>query len=225
MALVRLGHKYDFRDLLDSVVERITLDNPKTLAEYDIIVADGAKHIAVYPGMHFDLTVLARENNILSALPSLYYRATLMGLVSGTRLLDCHPDVLGQERLLNGVSRPDGTLASLSPVDLHRCIQGREKLLHAPYQEGKTLGWLRGWDGTACVAVQCVQERVSILLSCLNRIGLRCFTVLPPDTLQEMCPECRSRVHELFQAGRKKMWEDLPGYFGLPPWDELKNDL
>ncbi|KAJ7350461.1 hypothetical protein DFH08DRAFT_695648 [Mycena albidolilacea] len=212
-ALIRLGRKYDFRDLLDSAVDRVVQDSPKTLAEYDALVGDGAwslKHIVAHSGLRFDLAVLAEENNILSALPFAYYRATSLGL----------------DRLLGGITRPDGTLASLPPVHLHRCIQGREKLLHAQYRNENTYGWLRGWDGTACVgpAGQCARIREILSHKYLDTVTVRAFQKLKDGTLEHFCLGCRSRISELQEAGRKKMWEELPGYFGLPPWEELKNN-
>jgi hypothetical protein len=82
-ALIRLGRKYDFRDLLDSAVDRVVQDSPKTLAEYDALVGTWSlRHIVSYSGVRFDLAVLAEENNILSALPFAYYRAAGKGLVS-----------------------------------------------------------------------------------------------------------------------------------------------
>ena len=78
-ALIRLGRKYDFRDLLDAAVGRITFENPTTLKELDatIDVDSGryiAKRILHYPGVFYDMLTVARENNILSALPCAYYR-------------------------------------------------------------------------------------------------------------------------------------------------------
>jgi len=138
-ALIRLGRKYDFRDLLDSAVERITFENPKTLDEYDVLLNAGGKYapkrLLLYPGILFDIIILAREQNILSALPVAYYRAASCGL----------------DKLLNGIPREDGTPVFLPPVDLHRCIQGREKLINAQYKKDYTCGWLRDWDGTMCV--------------------------------------------------------------------------
>jgi hypothetical protein len=84
-ALLRLGRKYDFRDVLDSTVERITFENPKTLEEFDALPdVDGiylSTRIASYYWLEFDTPKLARENDILSALPIAYYRAAMCGLV------------------------------------------------------------------------------------------------------------------------------------------------
>jgi hypothetical protein len=58
----------------------------------------------------------------------------------------------------------------------------------------------------------------------LDAVAVRAFQKFKDGTPKHICPGCRSRISELQEAGRKKMWEELPGYFGLPPWEELKNN-
>lgn len=42
---------------------------------------------------------------------------------------------------------------------------------------------------------------------------------------KKLCHGCRQRAIDLIVAGRKKIWDELPGFFDLPPWSELENDL
>jgi hypothetical protein len=74
-----LGCKYDFRDLLDTAVERLMFENPTTLEGHDaLLTADNTyqtTRILSQPGLFYDMLTLARENNIQSALPCAYYRA------------------------------------------------------------------------------------------------------------------------------------------------------
>lgn len=77
-ALIRLGRKYDFRDLLDAAVERLMFENPTTLEGFDALLTDNryqTTRILHQPGILYDILTLARENNIQSALPCAYYRA------------------------------------------------------------------------------------------------------------------------------------------------------
>jgi hypothetical protein len=96
-ALIRLGRKYDFRDILESAVERVTFENPKTLEEYDGLILHKkytSTRIVPYRGILFDMITLARENNIVSALPCAYYRAlhthVLVRTLSRCLLLEPH---------------------------------------------------------------------------------------------------------------------------------------
>lgn len=68
-ALIRLGRKYDFRNLLDAAIEVVMLAT--TLDK----VASAPKNrcIDYYRGIEFDMLALAREHNIMLALPYAYY--------------------------------------------------------------------------------------------------------------------------------------------------------
>ncbi|KAF7370396.1 BTB domain-containing protein [Mycena sanguinolenta] len=68
-----LGRKYQFEDVLDAAVARVTAKYPTTLAEYDATTDFGT--IEGYDGIEFDMVTLLSENNIFTALPSAYYRA------------------------------------------------------------------------------------------------------------------------------------------------------
>jgi hypothetical protein len=78
-ALIRLGSKYEFPDVLESAVERLTFENPAKEENYLALIIPGkpyrATRIVHYPGIILDMITLARENDILSALPCAYYRA------------------------------------------------------------------------------------------------------------------------------------------------------
>ncbi|KAJ7787380.1 hypothetical protein B0H14DRAFT_2399617 [Mycena olivaceomarginata] len=134
-ALVRMGRKYDFRDLLDSAVARLTFENPTTIEKLDALVINGKPfphiptRIVRYRGWMMDVITLARENNILSVLPCAYYRA-----------------VLHYTPLFDGVPRGDGTMAILAPEDQRQCMLARDRLMKARFQPGYSYGWLRKWE-------------------------------------------------------------------------------
>ncbi|KAJ7350587.1 hypothetical protein DFH08DRAFT_861827 [Mycena albidolilacea] len=219
-ALIRLGRKYDFRDVLEAAVERITFENPATLKEYDARRNWEEKttytptRIDPYRAFEFDILTLARENDIVSALPAAYYRALNRGLDS----------------LLDGIPRDDGTLASLASIDLRRCIRGREQLMKAQTEPGNTWGWLESelWDYDECTGTsgQCdfVRHALFLDMKVKDPIKLRALNRCSEGYFKSMCNPCRLYVNELVAEGRKKMWEDLPSFFDLPPWSELKND-
>ncbi|KAJ6593479.1 hypothetical protein B0H19DRAFT_1090537, partial [Mycena capillaripes] len=152
-ALIRLGRKYDFRNLLDTAVERLTFENPSTLEEYDALLMGGGKYqttrIVHCPGVLYDMVTLARENNIFSALPCAYYRA-----------LRYYP----QASLFDGVPRTDDTAVCLSVVDQRRCIIGREKLLVAQAHANYSFGWLHLCDFEGCAdPASCDEAQKSVL--------------------------------------------------------------
>jgi hypothetical protein len=46
-----------------------------------------------------------------------------------------------------------------------------------------------------------------------------------PFSRNSFCAACAQHMEEYVAAGRRKIWDELPGFFDLPPWSELKNDL
>ncbi|KAJ7125107.1 hypothetical protein C8R44DRAFT_782342 [Mycena epipterygia] len=211
-ALIRLGRKYDFRDLLDAGVERLAFEHPTTLEGYDALSNDGTYNttrIVQYRGIIYDIIALARENNIFSVLPCAYYRA----LIYHT-----------PEQLFDGVLKTDGTVASLAPVDQRRCVLSRIKLLKAQTEPGHTIGWLRSPPSNACTTPEnCTKARNSKLGKYMS--GLYLCALSQYSEQRSTCGPCRQHNEEMTVAGRKKMWEALPGFFDLPPWGQLKNDL
>ncbi|KAJ7761947.1 hypothetical protein DFH07DRAFT_414197 [Mycena maculata] len=218
-ALIRLGRKYDFRHLLNSAVERLTFENPTTLEEYATLPREAEKQtttrIVYHRGLIFDMISLARENNILSALPCAYYRA----------VANCD-----QQLFFDGIRKRDGTTASLAPVDVRRLVVARQKLVQAQWNMENTLGWLKTLSHYSdCDAPpSCDAFRNKTLSHCLASGSLRAFwnpTNMAMAKWRGLCDKCKYRAQESMTAGRKKMWEELPGFFNLPPWSELKNDL
>ncbi|KAJ7188739.1 hypothetical protein C8R46DRAFT_1157655 [Mycena filopes] len=213
-SLIRLGRKYDFRKLLDSAVERITFENPTTLAEFDARRAkDGNSpaRIMPYKGILLDMLTLARENRLMTALPCAYYRV----LAKHTRV-----------QLFDGVARGDGTVATLAYTDQRQCILSHDGLCAAQFQESYTLGWLCNRAVDDCEwPDQCTEARNRIKNSVLGTPRVGMLTPPNPHALRALCTSCVKHTNELIRQGREKAWADLPSFFGLPPWNELKNDL
>ncbi|KAJ6589848.1 hypothetical protein DFH09DRAFT_908809 [Mycena vulgaris] len=215
-SLIRLGRKYDFKDLFVLAVERLTYENPTTIEEYEALsTPDGAyeqTRIVPYAGVFFDIVTLARENSILSVLPCAYYRVLMM---------------YNRAQLFDGVPRGDGTTASLAPVDQRRYVLGREKILKKQFQPGYTLGWLRTWEYyDDCIDPQhCPEIRQAEFCDALDTVKLRALAKNPGKIMSKLCALCKQRAIGIRIAGRAKLWEDLPSFFDLPPWNELKNDL
>lgn len=44
-------------------------------------------------------------------------------------------------------------------------------------------------------------------------------------TERGLCPACLRHHLQVMAEARKHLWDNLPTYFELPPWGELKNDI
>ncbi|KAJ7188679.1 hypothetical protein C8R46DRAFT_979899 [Mycena filopes] len=220
-ALLRLGRKYEFVELYESAVERLKFENPTTLEEYAARVT-GMARIVHYPALYFDIIALARENGLLSLLPCAYYCALgppdTGGLVGGFVRIAA---------LLDGIPRNDGTLASLAPLDLRRCLLGRDKMLTVQAKAGYICGWYRTWSPNPndCIDLaRCTDSHKGRLNNFLNSPqNLR--PLVKVTAPQGYCAPCSEQIAELREAGRKRMWEELPLFFDLPPWSELTKEL
>ncbi|KAF8216761.1 hypothetical protein K438DRAFT_1901415 [Mycena galopus ATCC 62051] len=209
-ALIRLGRKYNSQDVLDSAVARITSYSPTTLWEYDEC---STKTIESYDGLIFDLLAFVNEQKILAALPCLYYVLVTKYIL---------------EDLFNGIEREDGTVTSLSPVDLRRCVVGQQRLFAKQFQPNYTFGWVRKWVFDDCTArAQCQRLRDSILQQYMDDTQIE--PLYKPDLLGRVhfhfCAACKEHIRQCVTAGRKRIWTELPEIFDLPPWSELKNDI
>ncbi|KAJ7157727.1 hypothetical protein C8R46DRAFT_1225271 [Mycena filopes] len=218
-AHIRLGTKYDFRGLLDLALERLTYENPTTLEEYDARKLSDTRRIVFYDGIEFDVITLARENNILSVLPCAFYRLAIRA----------HTDPV--ENLFEGVEKADGARASISLHDLRVCMSGREKLMRAQMQTQGALGWYRFWgpgaDCTNTNSAHCAKTRDVRLRDYLNYPFLKALADFDwhDKKNKRLCDACKRGIQEAISIGRGKTWDDLPGFFNLPPWNELKNEL
>ncbi|KAJ7741497.1 hypothetical protein B0H14DRAFT_2989372 [Mycena olivaceomarginata] len=71
-----------FKNLLDSAVARVMFEYPMTLQDFDKWNALSTSRILDCPGIIPDLVTLARENDIVSALPVGYYQVARCDIVS-----------------------------------------------------------------------------------------------------------------------------------------------
>ncbi|KAJ6519056.1 hypothetical protein C8R45DRAFT_11781 [Mycena sanguinolenta] len=208
-AFIRLGRKYDFRALVDSAVAHIATVCPTTLEEYDALNSSNTQHIEMYPGIEVDMLALVSENGIMSELPSACYRALQPWKYIGD--------------LFDGTRRKNGTRAYFSQADLRRCTIGHEKLSREQFEVGYTFGWTRTWEMNNCPSpARCRSVRQDVR----RRMDQYLVYALIVDVkYSNFCTVCSRHATESITAGRKKIWEELPQMFDLPPWNQLKNDL
>ncbi|KAJ6593492.1 hypothetical protein B0H19DRAFT_918799, partial [Mycena capillaripes] len=218
-SFVRLGRKYDFKVLFDIAVERLAFENPRPLQEYDALldnlsaaagkrVGHSTTRIVPYKGIYHDILTLAKEHDLLAILPCAYFRIAKDSL----------------ENIYKEYPRLDGSPCVLSPVERAACALGHEKLFKAQWKTGNTLGCLLAWEPAfGCKQRTACQYRREgllrdILLLCEVRTTFRATKVR-----SLFCPVCAEPTEAAMTVGRAKMWEDLPSFFNLPPWNELKN--
>jgi hypothetical protein len=194
-AFLRLGGKYDFRGLHSEAVQRLSYDYPKTLEDFDS--SGGGRRVKWYFNIATDSIALARECDLTSILPVAFYRAS-------HDFQTC--EILAPLHTLSS----DDRIALL--VGCHRLIRKRPKVV----SKWLDLGLDFRCDCLTCTAIKycIIEERESSPLCCdaLERW---------PEEWDKLCGACASVIREEHDEGRRKVWNELPQIFGLPPWGEL----
>jgi len=126
------------------------------------------------------------------------------------------------------MAREDGSLAQLNNDALGICIIGRRRIHEALRLH--TLSWLMK---DTKISMHCLHEGIcsghknnfikSSFRSSTDLVRVALAKWKFSETHRPLCNPCLMEVKRLHQAGREKIWELLPSFFGLPPWDELKN--
>ncbi|KAJ7777517.1 hypothetical protein DFH07DRAFT_911447 [Mycena maculata] len=213
-SVIRMGRKYGFKKLLDAAVGRLAYENPTTLAAHDAMPCPNpsgayeSTRIEHYPGIVFDMITLAQANSLYTILPCAYSRA-----------------FQSQELILDGIAYPNGVCITISPLDQKALVLGRKKILQAQWEAPYPWTMLSADAASpACTDnAGCITMRKIILRGALESGTLLVLRRATKPT--GFCAACEADYLEAMAQGRRELWERLPTFFGLPPWDELKNDL
>jgi hypothetical protein len=208
-ACLRLGTKYEIAHLKAEALRRLYNDFPPTFNQVDQLYFGKNQLIEQYNGIAVDVVRLAHENNISSILP-----AALYGL--------CRYSF---DVIIHGGRRPDGTFSILSIEDQKTCILAKGKLIRL--QAVETFGWLNLPDDGQYPG--CVGDCAGLKRSIFRHFWLptpSCSALQPfkQSWAKSMCATCAADSSRKHNAGREKIWNQLPSIFGMRPWVELLDD-
>lgn len=215
-AMLRLGHKYGFDGLCSEAKRRLLGDFPSKLEDmwkgWKYINADCDGDSGCYSGLAFDVAKILQETGFLAPLPCVLYV-----------LCDGQIDV-AQTDILHGAKRRDGTTAFIPPEYQDICIAACFSLLHA--QTDYTLAWLDNAGAPSCISPrQCQSSRCEIKINIWSPIPL----IVGLDDWDDswelgLCVACIALAKACHEEGRREIWDRLPSFFGLPPWEELEKE-
>ncbi|KAJ7620546.1 hypothetical protein DFH06DRAFT_1234189 [Mycena polygramma] len=214
-AIVRMGRKYDFESLFAAAAQRLAYEYPTTLEDYQTLTSANnvdysSTRIDHYPGMSLDLIPLAREHGLYSVLPCAYLRAVLYN---------------NPEKIMDGIPGPHGRRITLSSQDQRVCILAGRKFLEAQWKHRDSWEWLSlEYHLDTCTGDASCDVRKKKWFRGVVRKG----HPLVPFRLASgagLCGVCERHHVAIMADGRRKLWDELPSFFGLPPWSELKNDV
>lgn len=157
-----------------------------------------------------DILAVAREHNIRSILPAIFYLFVYYYTI---------------HEIVNGERRPDGSLSILTADDQKTCILAMDKLIRL--QAVETFGWLKieeDGESMSCTGDCALHKRRlfrQIWVPAAKCIPLHPFLV---QWAAGLCSVCAAECHQKYDVGRRKIWDLLPSIFGLASWDELLKD-
>jgi hypothetical protein len=113
----------------------------------------------------------------------------------------------------------------LSSQDQRLCRLGSQKIFQAQWEQPRFWGWFT-LDGCAegCTdKVGCAAWKNVVFRELVKKQASLAPFQLGSDP--RLCSVCAAKHVEILVEVWKKLWDDLPSFFDLPPWAELKNDL
>ena len=133
-----------------------------------------------------------------------------------------------QESIFEGQTRADGSTVNLSRASQAAIILGRRKLFDAITRACR---WLKGdhvIPSEKCISPSgCTQSRIEILEGIyFDGVPLSLdpgVSSISYDAENVLCDKCFSVAEAHYGVRREEIWKELPSYFMLPLWEDLKD--
>ncbi|KAJ7060904.1 hypothetical protein C8F01DRAFT_1058155 [Mycena amicta] len=212
-AMVRLGTKYEMTSVQTAAVERIQHEFPSSYTTWRELSSDFTKMVSK-PGLALEILELAIECKIRTSIPALaFYCVDIYSLKSIIR---------------DEVLDSNGTPIVPSVSTKMTLAVGVENV----YRHQQTLyKWLMLDDivpSTSCMSKdKCEAGKHSVSSRYLSTEGD--FTTKLLLTWEKwwtkglLCDPCSKAVHVSYEIECRQTWECLPGFFGLPQWNDLRD--
>ncbi|KAI5831668.1 hypothetical protein K523DRAFT_236942 [Schizophyllum commune Tattone D] len=225
VSALRMGHKYLMAALWDDAVDRLRYEFPDKLDEYQERRdgANGARAQRIRLDMDSSERLLNLVDPVQSAglqriLPALCHRVLektkldvlARGLTKAGRLED--PSMQTRIMLLAALVKRPSLRARI-----HR------RAFAEPYAVSKAC-----FDHHGCHQARLSQISKSLQqIEMDNKFGL--FKPWSPDFASaqkiNICGWCADKTLENVAAEQQAIWDELPSFFGLPPWAELQDHV
>jgi hypothetical protein len=177
---------------------------PSTLAAWDIRdrpTSDGMPHSA-FRALNF-----ARRMNLVQMLPIAFYECC----------------ILSPEKFLEGIMWASEECTELPQDDLLKCLTGREKLRHATqftifsfaYESSHSV--CNNREHCPTYRMEWVRKKSVLPASGWDPLSI----TVDWGAYHRVCRYCHLLAKDMYESQRKKLWEELPSYFGLPSWANL----
>ncbi|KDR85999.1 hypothetical protein GALMADRAFT_109535 [Galerina marginata CBS 339.88] len=209
-AMLRLGKKYQFETLQAQALERIRLELPSSLEDWDKKFSSGASHPVISSDREVDLVNVLLELGITSLLPVAFFLC----------ILSLHPI-----DILRGLTRDDGKTSRFSTETIASLMLARDDISEAivdhEYQWAKAPSAVPTARCSNKYVCESLRSKVFQTL-CPGPNPARALRN-PRKFIGGYCEICGDEVRRVHLAGRQHIWDNLPSYFELPDWKDLKD--
>ena len=197
-SLLRMATKYKFQEIRLQILLDLRSAYPVKFSDFEAASCRGEAIFGSplpHPNSVLDLFV---KCNVTSALPFAFYRAC----------------IAGDPTSLN--SKVEGTV--LLPSTFEAALCGHTRLKAGEVQLAKTLAF------KDCGSWRCSGQTPASRTQVFNWIHPKAAArsgILERDTFtgSGFCSQCLKNFAEGLSEAKGDIWENLPSYFGLPPWD------
>lgn len=127
-----------------------------------------------------------------------------------------------KEHIFKGFGSP--LSYALSAEAQHRIVLGARKITESQWTQCDLWDWLSSdLCAVGCTSIPSCLARKKALF----RVFIaQSYSAVPFRRIApKLCATCGAHHAKIMAEGRKKLWEDLPTFFDLPAWAELKNDI
>ncbi|KAJ3513920.1 hypothetical protein NLJ89_g2689 [Agrocybe chaxingu] len=216
-AILSMGKKYEITYLRDRALKRLRRCFPVTLKEWDDSFGD-----ANGPSISFEPMVDTIESVI-----SLAHMHDISSILPGAYLF--YLSQASPEEILRGDKKV------LSQDTREQCILGRDGLIR------RIQLFVNMWGNgnkfmppASCTnAGQCSFAKADVLEMLIISLWLRDERTMwdlspdipPPASMivSALCDSCSASIKTHYNKARERIWAELPKYFALPDWEELKD--
>jgi hypothetical protein len=199
VGILKLSAKYDIPHLRLNAISQLSIHYPTTLAAWD------KRPTALLPGSFSPFAVLdlARLLDIPQILPAAFF--------------DCSTQ--SNDAFLKSIMQRS-TPGSPTTNDVRICLNARQDLLEATFTRAYAF-LLRDSDILCRKAGSCAEGKLRWLTTAFATQGRDPLAIQVKWSHSQLCGYCLSQAKEDYTKARQKLWDDLPSYFSLPPWDQL----
>ncbi|TRM56923.1 hypothetical protein BD626DRAFT_516849 [Schizophyllum amplum] len=197
---LRMGHKYLVAVMFDSAADRLRAEFPSAIERYSEV--EFSRFTTSADNNHFELLPVVKAVGLETVMPALYFFyvnfRSAPQIAAGCDIVD-----------VDVCSRSSAVLPSAE--DRLMLLVAFNKILRS--QDEYSLRWI--WKGSdSC-------SRPTMCDKARTEYREARFSVF--DGTVDLCKWCTITAKQLHEEGRDMFWKVLSSFFGLKPWEELRD--